>query len=78
MRHELPQRIGRFRAPPQQDERVPQSIVPAKPCPCCGHGDDRGAAVFKRTLDRATSADSKFDALAGLIGMLYPGACSVG
>jgi hypothetical protein len=73
-RRSLPERLGSFRPPPVQDERVPASIIPTARCPHCGRGHDNSAA-FKRTLDQATSGNCQFDGLAYLIRTLYPSAC---
>ena len=77
MKRDLPKHLGNYRAGPQQSECVPRSILPSKPCESCGRGPASGAA-FKRTLDRATSGNSQFDALASLIGALYPTASWLG
>jgi len=77
VKRELPQHLGNYRASPQQIECVPKSILPSKKCDHCGRGI-ASVAAFKRTLDRATSGNSQFDALASLIGALYPTACWLG
>ena len=77
MKRDLPKNLGNYRAAPQQIECVPRSILPSKPCESCGHGTASGEA-FKRALERATSGNSQFDALASLIGALYPTACWLG
>ena len=77
VKRDLPKHLGNYRAGPQQMECVPRSILPSKPCASCGHGS-ASVAVFKRTLDRATSGNSQFDALASLIGALYPTASWLG
>jgi hypothetical protein len=77
VKRDLPKHLGNYRAGPPQSECVPRSILPSKPCESCGRGIASGAA-FKRTLDRATSGNSQFDALASLIGALYPTASWLG
>ena len=77
MKRDLPKHLGSYRAGPQQNECVPRSILPSKPCTSCGSGT-ASSATFKRMLDRATSGNSQFDALASLIGALYPTASWLG
>jgi hypothetical protein len=77
VKRHLPKHLGNYRAGPQQIECLPRSVLPSTPCASCGRGTGSGAA-FKRTLDRAASGSSQFDALAFLIGALYPTASWLG
>jgi hypothetical protein len=74
MRKTLPTNMGPFRAPPIQDECMPQGIVPVPPCSACGRGGNDGSG-FRRALDRGTNGRSQYDGLVYLIGALYPNAC---
>jgi hypothetical protein len=76
VRRRLPERLGPFRSPPIQIECVPASILPSTQCKDCGRGTDN-SSKFKKSLDQATNGHSEI-ALAHLLGLLYPDACSSG